>query len=77
MIRLSNLRQFTNLSPHPLFASYQVKVNSCPESARVYCLRWAGADSQRLFFWMQHPDPEDDADLVERVNKVLAHGGHV
>jgi hypothetical protein len=52
-------------------------VTSCPESARVYCLRWAGADGQRLFFWMQHVDSSEDEELLESVNKILTEGVQV
>lgn len=47
--------------------------NSCPDSARVYVLRWREGD-QRMFFWMQGKDPSQDAANIALVNNLLEHG---
>ena len=55
------------------------KVKQCT-TGRVFLLEWKSTE-RRLFFWMQEPSDEKDAELCEKVNKALnsppaAEGAH-
>lgn len=45
------------------------KVKQCT-TGRVFLLEWKSTE-RRLFFWMQEPSDEKDAELCEKVNKAL------
>lgn len=45
------------------------RVKQCT-TGRVYLLEWKGTE-RRLFFWMQEPSEDKDAELCEKVNKAL------
>lgn len=49
------------------------QVASCPNSARVYVLKWKDAP-ERLFFWMQGNEATQDDVHVRTVNSILEGG---
>ena len=47
------------------------KVNDCSDG-RVFLLRFRDSSSSSTFFWMQEPAADKDADIAQKINKLIA-----